>query len=728
MTSFQVPKAQLLVILEGHEFRVTLEGATTSIGSDPDCKLSLTAPGVEPRHCIVQRSETGFEVFDLFSETGTRLNGRPTEANVLRTGDQITIGSVRIVYLETGPTSAPRPTDEPEQTPMTAPLAADPWDTWQDSPFFDSDQASSPATADQAPPSRAILPLAPEPPPLTQPPASPTEPAAEPPESGWRRRLRAWQEERVARRVERDERRTREQAVALSAAAAAAAPTPATEDHRRTMAEISAEATRFKEQTFNEAFVEQLRSSPYVVVSVIMHVCLAIILHSVTTETRVVRERPPVEAGLDFTDLLRPDEIESDMPAEIDPQVDEIVDEPDDVEAVEPEEMIQPNEEFDQDIPDTARGDAEGPPMDAFTSGLASGGLGENLSGIGGINAGGKKFRKYVRSLRASGLDIVIVIDSTGSMERVINEARKQVGRMISTVGGLIPNFRLGVVTYRDEGDDYVTRDLHLTPYYYEAVDFLDSLEADQGGDIPEAVLDGMKAAVGGMKWSSRAKRVVILIGDAQPHKQDMGRLKQLVASFAKRNGSVHTLVTSGSGFGARRADPDAIRTFSSIAEAGAGVTGTLKESAAVVRRIVEVAFGATHKEDVQAAMNTAESGWRSRHFRKMVKEKDLQGVLKAMLKARPSQLLFRHLTTENDRVFLPAYLAVLEDERASMQARWAATVLTKRLARSSRDRRFREAARALHPRGSKSAVARRVNAVKRAARAADYPTALPGR
>ena len=58
-----------------------------------------------------------------------------------------------------------------------------------------------------------------------------------------------------------------------------------------------------------------------------------------------------------------------------------------------------------------------------------------SLSGIGGINAGGKSFRRYVRSLRASGLDIVVVIDSTGSMESVIHQARPETWRP----GGRIP-------------------------------------------------------------------------------------------------------------------------------------------------------------------------------------------------------------------------------------------------------------------------------------------------
>ena len=715
MSSSRVPKAQLLVILENQEFRISIEGATTSIGSDPDCKLSLTSDGVEARHCIVQRGEDGFEVFDLFSDSGTLVNGKKVEAHPLKTGDQITIGSVRIVYIETDVAPAPQADVKPEVAAI--PLEADPWESWKDDPFFrsesqretggDSPQAILPTTTDEAPPAA----------PPGMPPAGP----------GLGDRLRSWFERRAGQRVLREEERARQRSEPeetdrrQEAAAAAAFAVPAFD--QRTMEEIAEEATRFHPATFNDVLVEQLRATPYFALSAMIHICLAIILNFLTTPVQEPRETPPFEAGFENRDVQTPDEVEADRPTEPDPEVEE---ETDPVDVTEPQEVILPNDPLDMDLPDTSSGSLEGPPLDTFSSGLAGGGLGNGLSGVGGINGGGKSFRRYVRSLRTSGLDIVVVIDSTGSMENVIQQARTQISRMITTVGGLVPNFRLGVVTYRDRGDEYLTRQLPLTPNYYEAVDFLDGLQADGGGDIPEAVLDGMKKAVRDMSWAGKAKRIVVLVGDAQPHARDMDSLRGLAADFTRKNGTVHTLATVADSFGNRRADPAAIRTFRAISKAGRGVSATLEDSGAVVRQIIEIAFGAEHKADIGEAISRAETGWRSRRYKRMVEAKDLKGLLAAMLRKPAPQALFRECLLANEAALLPVYLEALGHAHATLQTRWAATVLVKRLVRRNRDRRVRETARSLNPEGPLSRVKRRVTEFRRAARAAGLPTVMP--
>ena len=535
-------------------------------------------------------------------------------------------------------------------------------------------------------------------------------------------------EHRAGDRVLREEERTRQNAEReatelqqLTAAAAAAMATP--DVVQRTLDDIASEATRFHRATFNDVLVEQLRATPYFALSVMIHVCLAIILNFLATPPQEPRTVPPHQAGFENREVQTPDEVETDTPSQLDPTVEEQLDP---IEVIEPQEIVDHNEPLDQDIPDTSAGTLEGRPFDTFSSGLAGGGLGNGLSGVGGINAGGKSFRQYVRGLRASGLDIVVVIDSTGSMERVIQEARNQISRMITTVGGLVPNFRLGVVTYRDRGDEYLTRQLSLTPNYYEAVDFLDSLQADGGGDIPEAVLDGMKKAIRDMPWAGKAKRVVVLIGDARPHARDMDRLRALATDFTRNNGTVHTLATATDSFGNRRPDPEAVRSFRTISKAGRGVSATLGDSGTVVRQIIEIAFGPEHKADVGEAISRAETGWRSRRYKRMIEKRELGGLLAAMLRKPAPQALFREFLLANDAALLPVYLEALGNERATMQTRWAATVLIKRLVRRDRDRRVRNASLALTPEGTLSRVRRRVTDFRRVARAAGYPTLMP--
>ncbi len=124
-------------------------------------------------------------------------------------------------------------------------------------------------------------------------------------------------------------------------------------------------------------------------------------------------------------------------------------------------------------------------------------------------------------------LDIVFVIDTTSSMKPYI-EATKDVVRKISTaisdnkhVKGRV---RLGLVGYRDRGDEYVTKILcsleagkDLQSYQAE----LAKVEASGGGDSPEQVYAGIDMAVSKMAWGATSYRHVVVIGDSANHADD---------------------------------------------------------------------------------------------------------------------------------------------------------------------------------------------------------------
>jgi hypothetical protein len=46
----------------------------------------------------------------------------------------------------------------------------------------------------------------------------------------------------------------------------------------------------------------------------------------------------------------------------------------------------------------------------------------------------------------------------------------------------------------------------------------INKLEADGGGDFPEAVYDGIQDAATKMKWRTHSCRFILLVGDAPPH------------------------------------------------------------------------------------------------------------------------------------------------------------------------------------------------------------------
>lgn len=119
-------------------------------------------------------------------------------------------------------------------------------------------------------------------------------------------------------------------------------------------------------------------------------------------------------------------------------------------------------------------------------------------------------------------LDVVFCIDLTGSMQPHIDATRDTVRRLTRRLTASFPeaSVAFGLVGFRDyaPGSEFVTRSLPLTEDHDGFLSDLARLECHGGGDIPEAVYDGVQAALE-TDWRDRlSTRVVVLIGDAPPH------------------------------------------------------------------------------------------------------------------------------------------------------------------------------------------------------------------
>ena len=68
-----------------------------TIGRSDACRLVIDNGTVSRRHAVVKRTEEGLEVRDLGSLNGTWVNGWRVERAVLRPGDTLRIGEVRVV-------------------------------------------------------------------------------------------------------------------------------------------------------------------------------------------------------------------------------------------------------------------------------------------------------------------------------------------------------------------------------------------------------------------------------------------------------------------------------------------------------------------------------------------------------------------------------------------------------------------------------------------------------
>jgi hypothetical protein len=79
--------------------RVPLGEKTVTIGRLADCDIVLSDPNVSRHHAEVRPRGDGFEVADLGSTNGTRVNGTTVSGGrQLVDGDEITVGGTRIRF------------------------------------------------------------------------------------------------------------------------------------------------------------------------------------------------------------------------------------------------------------------------------------------------------------------------------------------------------------------------------------------------------------------------------------------------------------------------------------------------------------------------------------------------------------------------------------------------------------------------------------------------------
>jgi hypothetical protein len=72
-----------------------------TIGRSPDCDLVISDPSVSRRHAQLRPRPQGWELLDLGSTNGTRLNGwRLGVAQAVRAGDVVSFGAISLAVAE----------------------------------------------------------------------------------------------------------------------------------------------------------------------------------------------------------------------------------------------------------------------------------------------------------------------------------------------------------------------------------------------------------------------------------------------------------------------------------------------------------------------------------------------------------------------------------------------------------------------------------------------------
>jgi hypothetical protein len=149
-------------------------------------------------------------------------------------------------------------------------------------------------------------------------------------------------------------------------------------------------------------------------------------------------------------------------------------------------------------------------------------------------------------------LDLMFVVDTTGSMADELAYLTVELGDVIAQVEGELGEgigLRLSVNFYRDVGDDYVVRSFPFTTDIDTALAQLAAQTADGGGDTPEAVHSALTDGIDDHDWSDQARaRLLFLVLDAPPHDtpEIRAQLAATIRSAAAQGIRVIPLAASG--------------------------------------------------------------------------------------------------------------------------------------------------------------------------------------
>jgi Nif-specific regulatory protein len=94
---------------EGTTFALAEE--EISIGREASNSISINDHSVSRQHCVIRRENGSFKLIDLDSYNGTFVNSVPVGEQYLNHGDQISVGSVRFVFLLQEPEDSGSPVE-----------------------------------------------------------------------------------------------------------------------------------------------------------------------------------------------------------------------------------------------------------------------------------------------------------------------------------------------------------------------------------------------------------------------------------------------------------------------------------------------------------------------------------------------------------------------------------------------------------------------------------------
>jgi Mg-chelatase subunit ChlD len=145
-------------------------------------------------------------------------------------------------------------------------------------------------------------------------------------------------------------------------------------------------------------------------------------------------------------------------------------------------------------------------------------------------------------------LDLMLVIDTTGSMSDELNYLTNEFKNIISVVEDMYPeiSMRFGLIVYRDIGDDYVVRHYDFTDSLEVMQDRLAQQKAGGGGDYPEAMDQALEKALDYQWRGKNTVRMMFLVADAPPHDDKLDNTLDAVYNARQKGIHIYPLAASG--------------------------------------------------------------------------------------------------------------------------------------------------------------------------------------
>lgn len=218
-------------------------------------------------------------------------------------------------------------------------------------------------------------------------------------------------------------------------------------------------------------------------------------------------------------------------------------------------------------------------------------------------------FQKMIGQWRGSGLDVVLVIDVTGSMKPYLEQAKLRLNQIMGVITGTLGDttspmkiVRFGVVAYKDYGDDRsfgpsASRWIPLTHNIVMVQRFLDTLHASGGGGIEEPMHRAMHIATDPrvMDWKEGRLPVIILVADAPVHKAGKDQLPRIANNFAVNQGGRINTIDTGNG-----SRIEVLEDLQTLAHIGGGEAFLLNDQKAFWEHLIVSVFGREYRTDIK--------------------------------------------------------------------------------------------------------------------------------